>query len=139
MKHKLIIATFAASLFICGCAITKPNWLDRTLYSVSTNDAGQITLADRPAVTTGLEIGKALPIPYVGIGAGALAAALAVYRDIRNRNISRALVTGIEAGRELIKAVNPKLDQQFVETLTAHQDAAGVTGAVDKIVQAVTK
>ncbi len=92
-------------------------------------------LIDKPIVTSGLEVGKSLPIPYVGLGAAIIGLAYSTYRNIRNKKINVALIQGIEGGRALLQTPElRKYDDAIKAQLTKHQELAGVLNEVSALV-----
>jgi hypothetical protein len=69
----------------------------------------------------------------IAIGLGWLYSA---YAAIRNKNAARALVTGIEAGRQFLQTTpeGQKADAKIKDYLVQHQEAAGVVDLVGKLV-----
>ncbi|HXG49097.1 MAG TPA: hypothetical protein VNO52_15845 [Methylomirabilota bacterium] len=107
----------------------------RTNFILATN------LVDRPELVAGLHAAGALPVSWAGVVSTALLGALGVYRELRNRRIHRALIEGIEAGRDVIRALpeGKALDTEVRDKLVQYQDAAGVLNAVSGLVRAYTK
>jgi hypothetical protein len=63
-----------------------------------------------------------------------------MYASGRNKKLAAALVTGIEAGRQILQTTSEgqKLDAKFKDMLIAHQEAAGVLNAASTLVNTLT-
>jgi len=154
IKTTLVItaatACFVAILALPGCstmdkALLTPN--DTVTPAITNAATGDVT----PAVTnttytpnpiaqgTATAIG-ALPLPWCGTAGAVLGACIAMYANYRNKKLAGALVTGIEAGRQILQTTpeGQRLDGMVKEALINHQEAAGVLNAASKMVNDLT-
>jgi hypothetical protein len=93
-----------------------------------------------PAPQAAASFISTLPLPYaapVGIGLGWL---LTAYANMRNKKLSSALVTGIEAGRKILQETpeGQALDAKIKDLLIQHQDIAGVLNKASALVNDLT-
>lgn len=97
-------------------------------------------LMDKPLIASGIQTLKSLPIPYASIGASFLAAAVSIYKLIRNKQALKAVVVGVEAGREMLQNTpqGQILDAKIKDILIKHQEEAGVLHIVSDVVNSYT-
>jgi len=101
-------------------------------------------LVEKPLIAGGIQgvtaIASATGIPWGGLAGIVLAGLYAGYAAIRNKKLSVALTTGIEAGR-LVLQTTPEgqaLDRMIKSKLIEHQALAGVLNDASKLVNEYT-
>ncbi|MEI6194342.1 MAG: hypothetical protein WCS42_08430 [Verrucomicrobiota bacterium] len=82
----------------------------------------------------------AIPLPGAGIASIFLGWALTAFAAYRNKKLSVALTTGIEAGRQILQTTpqGQALDAKFKDVLIQHQEIAGVLNQASALVNAYT-
>jgi hypothetical protein len=97
-------------------------------------------LAPNSSIQAGIQAAGALPFPFAGLGAIVLGWLYTAYAAFRNKKVSTALVTGIEAGRQILQSTpqGQALDAKFKDALIQHQDVAGVLNEVSAMVNSLT-
>lgn len=145
MKTKIIILAAAAAFSFAGCSALDHLATVQTVTAATTNAAGVVTSAitnygANPIALDAAQTVSALPFPFAGTAGIALGWALTAYAAFRNRKLATALVTGIEAGRQILQTTpeGQKLDAKVKDALIAHQDAAGVLNAASSLVNSLT-
>ena len=140
----LLTSTQTVTPAITNAVITEATNTDGTITPVAelvvTPPQTNTTFAPNTTVSTGLTILGAVPIPWAGTAAAILAAALSMYASGRNKKLAAALVTGIEAGRQILQTTpeGQKLDAKIKDALIEHQEAAGVLNAASALVNDLT-
>jgi len=110
---------------------------------ITTAPAALVTnevLTPKPLAMAAAKTVESLPFPFaapIGIGLGWL---LTGYASWRNKKLSAALVSGIEAGRLILQTTpeGQRLDARLKDCLIAHQEANGVLNAAARLVNAYT-
>jgi hypothetical protein len=145
MKKKLFILAACGLFAFSGCTELDKIATVKTVTAATTNAAGVVTAATTNYAASPLALGAAttvaaLPFPFAGTAGIALGWALTAYAAFRNRKLATALVTGIEAGRQILQTTpeGQKLDAKFKDVLIQHQDAAGVLNSASKLVNQYT-
>jgi hypothetical protein len=146
----LAAASFVAILALPGCStldsalLTRHDTIEPAITNVVTGDVTpavtNTTYTPNPiAQGTASTIG-ALPLPWCGTAGALLGAGIAMYANFRNKKLAGALVTGIEAGRQILQTTpeGQRLDGMVKEALINHQEAAGVLNAASKMVNDLT-
>ncbi len=101
-------------------------------------------LAPNPIVQAGISTGgnvaSGMGLPFAGAGAIALGWLYTGYANLRNKKITAALVTGIEAGRQILQTTpeGQALDAKIKDALIQHQQVAGVLNEVSTLVNNLT-
>ena len=107
---------------------------------VVTPERTETVFLDKPIVTTGLGMTKAVPVPYAGFAGSILGLIYTGYRMIRNKQALKAVVMGIEEGRKMLQTT-PELqaiDLKIKDALIRHQELAGVLTTVSDVVNTYT-
>jgi hypothetical protein len=132
-------------VILTGCQV-----LDRLYDSVEitpavTNEVtGEVTpptiyLQPKQSVQGGMDIVQTLPLPWVGLGGLILSLAYSIYRNARNKQISVALVQGVEAVRKLLQTPELKpIDDKIKAALIEHQTITGTIREISKLVHDYT-
>lgn len=99
-----------------------------------------IVIAPNPTVQAGIQAAAALPFPFAGVVAILGGWLYTAYANMRNKKLSAALVTGIDAGRQILQSTpeGQKLDAKFKDVLIQHQELAGVLNAASTLVNTLT-
>jgi hypothetical protein len=145
-KQILIICAAVACFAFAGCATVDKSLLTATVAPAATNAvSGAITpavtnYAPNAAATVTAQAVSAMPFPFAGTAGIAAGWLLTAYAAWRNRKLASALVTGIDAGRQILQSTpeGQKLDAKFKDLLIQHQDAAGVLDAAASLVNKLT-
>lgn len=118
--------------------VTPPS--TNAVTGVVTPGSTNTTLVPKPSLVADTNLVAALPLPYAapaGIGLGWL---LTAYAYARQKKLSTALVTGIEAGRKILQQTpeGQALDAKVKDALIEHQDIAGVLNQASALVNSLT-
>ncbi|MDE2102584.1 MAG: hypothetical protein KGL39_35380 [Patescibacteria group bacterium] len=97
-------------------------------------------LVPNSSVATGIQAAGAIPLPFAGVAAGLLGWLYTAYAAARNKKLASALVTGIEAGRQILQSTpeGQKLDAKVKDALIQHQELAGVLNQASALVNSLT-
>ena len=146
----LPVACLALTLTLSSCGtldkalltqqttVTPPS--TNAVTGVVTPGSTNVTLIPKPNLVADTNLVSSLPIPYAvpaGLGLGWL---LQAYCFVRQKKLSTALVTGIEAGRKILQQTpeGQALDAKVKDALIEHQDIAGVLNAASAMVNSLT-
>lgn len=140
----LIIAALAYA--VTGCGTIQRALLTETVSPVVTNavsgdvSGGVTNYAPNPVAVATAQTVAALPFPFAGTAGIALGWLITAYASIKNKRLASALVTGIDAGRQILQTTpeGQRLDAKFKDMLIQHQDAAGVLNEASKLVNKLT-
>jgi hypothetical protein len=144
LDRALLTSTQTITPAITNAVIVENTNADGTITPVAelvvTPSQTNTIFAPNTTATTGLTILSAVPVPWCGTAAAILTAALSMYVSGRNKKLAAALVTGIEAGRQILQTTpeGQKLDAKIKDALIAHQEAAGVLNAASQLVNSLT-
>jgi hypothetical protein len=148
MKNLLsILALCAVAYCVIGCKMLDQALLDpNPAYTPPATNAPAPPappvppFVSDPKVETGLALAAGSGIPYAGLAGSIGLLLVSTYRNIRNKQTSRALVEGIAGARGILKttAEGRILDAKIKEELKRSQLARGVLGEVDKLIDTYT-
>jgi hypothetical protein len=121
--------------------VTETNFT--TISKTNTIEVPHYVYTDKPAAVGAVETGGGILGGLWGMGGLASTLALGayhIYRQSQNKQVSGALIQGIETAKEVIKTTpqGERLQEAFQSWLVTHQAAAGVispiTGLVNDLV-----
>ena len=147
MKKTIAIMLAACAVFaFAGCSTVEHALLSANVTPGVTNAAtGVVGLpvtnyAPNPVASAAAQTVAAMPFPFAGTAGVALGWMLTAYAAIKNRKLASALVSGIEAGRQILQTTpeGKALDSQVKDALISHQEAAGVLNAASALVNQLT-
>jgi len=145
-KQILVICAAVACFAFAGCATVDKALLTATVTPAATNAvSGLITpaltnYAPGAAATVAAQAVSAMPFPFAGTAGIVAGWLLTAYAAYRNRKLSGALVTGIEAARQILQTTpeGQSFDGRLKTLLIEHQEAAGVLNAASRLVNKLT-
>lgn len=154
-RMKILILSISTGCLAMTLTLTGCNTLDKALTTsqttvtppstnavtgVVTPGSTNVTILPNPVLVAGTNTIAGLPIPYAGVAGVGLGWLLQAYAYIRQKKLSTALVTGIEAGRKILQQTpeGQALDSKVKDALIEHQDIAGVLNQASALVNQLT-